>query len=107
MRFDQQFSRRSAEDFLGDLMQRLNLRTLVTGPTAAIGRDREGTPDVLARLAPRLGFTHVPVRYEGAPGAISSTQARNALSSGEVDRLHVQFWAEVIACTAWSVEAKV
>ncbi len=87
MRFDQQFSRRSAEDFLGDLMQRLNLRTLVTGPTAAIGRDREGTPDVIARLAPRLGFTHVPVRYEGAPGAISSTQARNALSSGEVDRL--------------------
>ncbi len=87
MRFDQQFSRRSAEDFLGDLKQQLNLRTLVTGPTAAIGRDREGTPNVIARLAPRLGIKHVPVRYEGSPGAISSTQARNALSSGEVDRL--------------------
>ena len=87
LRFDQQFSRRSAEDFLGDLVHRLDMRTLVTGPTAAIGRDREGTPDVIARLAPRLGFTHLPVRYEGAPGAISSTRARSALALGEVDRL--------------------
>ena len=87
LRFDQQFSRRSAEDFLADLVRRLDMRTLVTGPTAAIGRDREGTPDVIACLAPRLGFTHLPVRYEGAPGAISSTRARSALASGEVDRL--------------------
>lgn len=87
LRFDRQFSRRSADDFLRDLVQRLDMRTLVTGPNAAIGRDREGTPDVIARLAPRLGFVHLPLRYEGEPGAISSTQARDALAAGDLDRL--------------------
>ena len=87
LRFDRQFSRRSAEGFLRDLIDRLDMRTLVTGPNAAIGRDREGTPNVIARLAQRLGFTHVPVSYEGAPGAISSSQARNALARGDVQRL--------------------
>ena len=88
LRFDQQFSRRSADEFLHDLIKRLDMRTLVTGPNAAIGRDREGTPDVIARLAPRLGFTHVAVQYEGEPGAISSTRAREALAAGAVDRLY-------------------
>ena len=88
LRFDRQFSRRSADEFLGDLMKRLDMRTLVTGPNAAIGRDREGTPDVIAGLAPRLGFTHMAVRYEGEPGAISSSRAREALAEGDVDRLH-------------------
>lgn len=88
LRFDRRFSHRSADDFLSDLIKRLDMRTLVTGPNAAIGRDRKGTADVIARLAPRLGFAHVPVRYEGEPGAISSTQARNALAAGELNRLH-------------------
>ncbi|MDE2869337.1 MAG: bifunctional riboflavin kinase/FMN adenylyltransferase [Chloroflexota bacterium] len=88
LRFDRQFSRRSANEFLRDLIERLAMRTLVTGPNAAIGRDREGTPDVIASLAPRLGFTHVAVRYEGEPGAISSSRARETLAAGEVDRLH-------------------
>ena len=88
LRFDRQFSRRSADEFLHDLIERLDMRTLVTGPNAAIGRDREGTPDVIASLAPRLGFTHLAVRYEGEPGAISSTRAREALAAGEVERLY-------------------
>ena len=88
LRFDRQFSRRGAADFLRDLIERVQMQTLVTGPNAAIGRDREGTPDEIARLAPQLGFTHVPVRYEGQPGAISSTQARNALATGDMDRLN-------------------
>ncbi len=87
LRFDRRFSRRSADDFLRDLIKQLGMRTLVTGPNAAIGRDREGTPDVIASLVPRLGFTHMPVRYEGEPGVISSTQGRNALAAGKVDRL--------------------
>lgn len=88
LRFDRRFSRHSAAGFLRDLIERLDMRTLVTGPNAAVGRDREGTPHVIAHLAPRLGFTHLPVRYEGQPGAISSTQARNALAAGDVDRLN-------------------
>ena len=88
LRFDRQFSRRAAEGFLQDLIRRLDMRTLVTGPGAAVGRDREGTPDVIAGLAPRLGFAHVAVRYEGEPGAISSSRAREALAAGEIDRLH-------------------
>lgn len=87
LRFDRRFSRRSAADFVRDLIQRLGMRTLVTGPNAAIGRDREGTPAEIARLASRLGFTHVPVSYEGEPGAISSRQARNALAAGDLKRL--------------------
>lgn len=87
LRFDRQFSRRPAYGFLHDLVQQLDMRTLVTGPNAAIGRDREGTPDVIARVAPRLGFTHRPVCYEGEPGTVSSSQARNALVAGDVDRL--------------------
>lgn len=88
LRFDREFSRRGAADFLRDLIERLNMRILVTGPNAAIGRDREGTRDVLSGLAPRLGFTHIPVNYEGEPGAISSSQARLALSVGDVQRLN-------------------
>lgn len=88
LRFDRQFSRRPADLFLGNLIESLDMRTLVTGPSAAIGRDREGTPEVIASLAPRLGFRHVAVRYEGQPGAISSTKAREALAAGQVDRLH-------------------
>ena len=88
LRFDREFSRRGAADFLRDLIERLNMHILVTGPNAAIGRDREGTRDVLARLAPRLGFTHIPVNYEGEPGAISSSQARLALSVGDMQRLN-------------------
>ncbi|MYD93748.1 MAG: riboflavin biosynthesis protein RibF [Chloroflexi bacterium] len=88
LRFDRQFSRRSANEFLRDLIERLAMRTLVTGPNAAIGRDRQGTPAVIARLAPRLGFTHVAVSYEGEPGAISSSRAREALAAGAVDRLY-------------------
>ena len=88
LRFDQALSRCSAADFLRDLIERLNMRTLVTGPNAAIGRDREGTSHVLSRLAPHLGFIHVPVSYEGEPGAISSRQARLALSVGDVQRLN-------------------
>ena len=87
MRFDAQFSRRSADEFLQDLIHRLDMRTLVTGPNAAIGRDREGTSDVIASLAARLGFAHVAVRYEGEPGAISSSRAREAFAAGDLDRL--------------------
>ncbi len=88
LRFDRRFSRRSASDFVRDLIEQLGMRTLVTGPNAAIGRDREGTPAVIARLASRLGFTHVPVSYEGEPGAISSRQARDALAAGDLTRLN-------------------
>jgi len=88
LRFDREFSRRGAADFLRDLIERLNMHILVTGPNAAIGKDREGTRDVISSLAPRLGFTHIPVNYEGEPGAVSSSQARLALSSGDMQRLN-------------------
>ena len=87
LRFDREFSQCTATDFLRDLIDRFQMRTLVTGPSAAIGRDREGTPDVIADLAPRLGFDHVPVRYEGEPGTVSSSNARIALAAGDIDGL--------------------
>ena len=94
LRFDRQFSRRSADEFLHDLVERLDMRTLVTGPNAAIGRDREGTPDVIASLAPRLGFTHLAVRYEGEPGAISSTKGPRGIGRRPGGPAARRFWTE-------------
>ncbi len=87
MRFDLELSQHSAERFLRGLGERLDMRALVTGPNAAIGRNREGTPEVIRRLAPRLGFRHIPVQYEGRPGEIASRKARRALQDGDAARL--------------------
>ena len=85
--FDIELSRRTPQVFVELLADRFKMRTLVTGPNTAIGRDRSGTPDVLAGIATRAGFTHVQVPHEGPTGAISSSKARCDLESGDIESL--------------------
>ena len=85
--FDFELSRRTPQVFVELLADRFNMRTLVTGPNTAIGRDRTGTPEVLAEVATRAGCTHVQVPLEGRLGSISSSKARRDLESGDIESL--------------------
>jgi riboflavin kinase / FMN adenylyltransferase len=76
-----------AEEFVKEvLLQGLGLREIYVGANFNFGRGREGNAELLARLCGELGIKadEVPeVRYLGSP--ISSSRARRALLSGEVE----------------------
>ncbi len=69
------------------LLQRLAMRRLFLGRDFALGRNREGTPETLARLGAALGFTvegPEPVRESGE--VVSSSRIRELVAAGEVRR---------------------
>ena len=82
--FDKELSAQEPEEFVRFLKKRFLMRKLVTGPNAAIGRNRSGTTSTLARIAERVGFDHVTVPPRGMTGEISSSRARQALENGDI-----------------------
>lgn len=67
------------------LVGRLRIAGLCVGYDFGFGRGREGTPALLAELAPRLGFrldVLPPVRLDGEP--VSSRAIRKLLAAGDV-----------------------
>ena len=86
--FDAALSRLSARTFAGLLRDTLGMRVLVAGPDFAMGRNREGSIDVLASIGEEMGFdVEVVEPLLGPEGeAVRSTAVRSAVSSGEVDR---------------------
>ena len=87
LRFNQELSKQEPEDFVRYLKDRFLMRRLVTGPNAAIGRNRSGTTSALARIAERVGFDHVTVPSQGITGEISSSHARQVLEGGDIASL--------------------
>jgi riboflavin kinase/FMN adenylyltransferase len=80
-----------AECFVEDvLVHRFHPTHIVEGPSFGFGRGRKGTPELLARLAPRLGYEmHLvePVNTtldDGQSAMISSSLIRNLLSQSRV-----------------------
>lgn len=74
-----------ARDFLVALRQNLRMKGVVAGPDFALGRGREGSPEVLRSLGREMGFTveHVPpLIVDGI--AVSSTAVRQAVARGDV-----------------------
>jgi riboflavin kinase/FMN adenylyltransferase len=72
--------------FVGELLDRLQMRHLVLGPGAAIGKDRSGDAAALAALGRELGFelhTVEPVLHRGQ--VVSSSAIRSALAEARLD----------------------
>ncbi len=83
--FDETLRSLSPRSFMTMLREHLGMSDFVSGPGAAIGRDREGDAHRLKALAGDMGFRlHVvpPACYQGA--AVSSTAVRDALAAGQM-----------------------
>ena len=86
--FDLDLAAHTPEWFLRCLRDRLAMRTLLTGPNGRIGRDRAGTPEVMAAIAGDLGFSYRTIAWRGTPGATGSSGIRAALVGGDLDSVN-------------------
>jgi riboflavin kinase/FMN adenylyltransferase len=83
--FTRELARMPAEEFMRAMVECLGLRHFVVGPDFALGRDREGNVETLARLGERLGYTVEvvePYLLDGRP--VRSTAVRRALAEGDL-----------------------
>jgi len=88
LRFDQQMSQLSAEEFMQKLDSHRVLRQLYVGYNFALGRNRQGDVPHLREIGQEMGFIVQvidPIDVEGGP--ISSSQIRNWLNEGEVEKV--------------------
>ena len=87
LRFDRDLASMSAEDFVRDvLVERLAIRSAVTGYDFQFGKARRGTPEFLQDQGVLHSFSVsvVPALEEGGD-AVSSTRVREALGKGDID----------------------
>ena len=85
--FDLELAALSAREFLADLLRTLKMRQLWVGYDFALGRERQGTVNVLRNLGEEFGYQlHVfqPVQVDGE--TVSSSQIRALLGEGEVKK---------------------
>ena len=84
--FDEATRRRSAEDFVAELRDRLRLSALVLGEGFALGHRRQGDIPFLKELGERWGFVVHAMRIARAGNVqISSQSIRAALLVGSVE----------------------
>ena len=69
------------------LIQPFNMKRLVLGYDCYFGKNREGSPERVQEVAPKMGFdvTVVPALRQGNE-VVSSTKIRNALIEGDLER---------------------
>lgn len=87
--FTHELSQLNAREFTGLLQKHLRMRGLVIGPDFALGRNREGSVDALRQVGREMGFSVAvvqPVKING--DVVSSTAIRNALASGNMEKVH-------------------
>lgn len=84
--FTPRFAALSAQEFINQVLLRtLNTQSLVVGPDARCGHNREGTPEYLQREFDRRGLVCRRVEFvESGSVAISSRRIRAAISEGAV-----------------------
>jgi len=85
--FTSELAELSPRDFLTMLREELDLKLLIMGPDNAFGRNREATPENVAKLGEEMGFTVevLPQPLQEADRAVSATAIRNALADGDLD----------------------
>ena len=87
IRFTRDFARRSAAEFLRDVVhERLHAKEVYLGRGFAFGKGREGNIELLRRVSSELGFTAdevAEVRLRGQ--RISSSRIRELLAAGRVN----------------------
>ncbi len=86
LRFDAALARRSAEDFVAQiLVKRLAVSGVAIGFDFHFGMERAGSPDYLAAQGAKRGFAvDVVPRFEDAGRSVSSGPIRAALGAGHV-----------------------
>lgn len=85
-RFDEAFRRQSAAEFLDRLRLGRQLRGLVMSPESAFGHDRQGTIDLVRRLAAAEGWTLIETPILDIDGErVSSNRIRALLAEGRID----------------------
>jgi len=90
--FDENLSSLEAEDFIErHLVQNLGASHVVTGFNFHFGKNRKGTPQLLADEGKKHGFEVTSVeRYVDAGGErVSSSRIRNALEDGDIERANI------------------
>lgn len=106
LRFDQRMAEQAAEDFVRDVLAgALHVQTVLVGRDFRFGHGGKGSPELLARMAPELGFrvdVVEDVRAVTSDRRVSSTWVRELLSAGDVTaaakllgRPHA-VWGEVV-----------
>jgi riboflavin kinase/FMN adenylyltransferase len=99
LQFDKKIASQSAATFMNRLMYHLDLKNLLVGQNFALGHDRKGNVDELAKLGRLLGYqvTIIPPRMlEGA--LISSSQIRAWLGEGDVEMVARALGRTYTAC---------
>lgn len=84
--FTPELAQLSAEEFLGQLRQRIPFAHLVLGHDATIGKGKEGRREIVEALARKMGFgiTYLPpFHVHGVP--ISSSLIRDAVRQGKLN----------------------
>ena len=85
--FDDTLRRTPYDDFVERIRDRVELTGFLMTPDAAFGFERRGTPDALRALGRSDGFEVVVVDPFVLDGrAVSSTEIRAAISTGDLDR---------------------
>ena len=86
--FTSELAQLEPEEFLGLLVEELDMRLLVVGPDFAFGRNRAGTVDVSRGIGENLGFRVevAPMLDEGGE-KVGSTAVRQALADGDIGRV--------------------
>jgi len=85
MEFTRELANHSAEDFMADLKDHLDLKVLLTGYDFALGKDRAGNFERLTQLGLELDYQVQlvePVRFNNE--VISSTIIRQSIAQGDV-----------------------
>lgn len=85
--FTRELAALSTERFVDLLMERWDVRALVVGYNYTCGARGSGTPETLAAIGERRGFSVLvvpPVLFEGSP--VSSTRIREAIERGDVEQ---------------------
>ena len=84
--FDEDFLNLTGEEFVKQiLVEKLQVKHLIVGYDHTFGKNRSGDFSLLKKMGPEYGFEVEQVEAVSYKGVnISSTQIRNALSSGDV-----------------------
>ena len=84
--FSRELAALSTEEFVALLLERWEVRALVVGYNYTCGAHGSGTPETLAQIGKKQGFSVLvvpPVLLEGA--SVSSTRVREAIEQGDVE----------------------
>ena len=87
--FTSELAQVEAEDFVQTLIEELQLAKLVIGPDFALGRQRAGDPQALARMCDEAGIAlEIIDLIQDDDAKVSSSEIRSALAEGVIDRVN-------------------